>query len=86
MTERAEARLDRTTRVVRIPMWFQRRGGRKRIVARRSRRHVERVSGFRPFEADQSTTPSSGRSTNTRPVSIVTAHPPAIVSNHRSTD
>jgi hypothetical protein len=33
MTERAEARLDGTTLVVRIPMRFQRRGGRKRIVA-----------------------------------------------------
>jgi hypothetical protein len=33
MTERAEASLDGTTLVVRIPMRFQRRGGRKRIVA-----------------------------------------------------
>ena len=33
MTERAEARLDGTTLIVRIPMRFQRRGGRKRIVA-----------------------------------------------------
>jgi hypothetical protein len=33
MTERAEARLDGTTLVVRIPMRFQRRGGHKRIVA-----------------------------------------------------
>jgi hypothetical protein len=33
MTERAEARLDGTTLIVRIPMGFQRRGGRKRIVA-----------------------------------------------------
>jgi hypothetical protein len=34
MTERAEAKLDGTTLVVRIPMRFQRRGGRKHIVAR----------------------------------------------------
>ena len=33
MTERAETRLDGETLVVRIPMRFQRRGGRKRIVA-----------------------------------------------------
>jgi hypothetical protein len=33
MTERVESRLDGTTLVVRIPMRFQRRGGRKRIVA-----------------------------------------------------
>jgi hypothetical protein len=33
MIERAETRLDGTTFVVRIPMRFQRRGGRKRIVA-----------------------------------------------------
>jgi hypothetical protein len=33
MRERPEARLDGTTLVVRIPMRFQRRGGRKRIVA-----------------------------------------------------
>jgi hypothetical protein len=33
MTERVETRLDGTTLVVRIPMRFQRRGGRKRIVA-----------------------------------------------------
>jgi hypothetical protein len=33
MTRSAETRLDRTTLVVRIPMCFQRRGGRKRIVA-----------------------------------------------------
>ena len=33
MTQSAETRLDGTTLVVRIPMWFQRRGGRKRIVA-----------------------------------------------------
>src|SRR5919106_1052970 len=33
MTERVETRLDGTTVVVRIPMRFQRRGGRKRIVA-----------------------------------------------------
>jgi hypothetical protein len=33
MTERAKASLDGTTLVVRIPMRFQRRGGRKRIVA-----------------------------------------------------
>jgi hypothetical protein len=33
LTERVEARLDGTTLVVRIPMRFQRRGGRKRIVA-----------------------------------------------------
>jgi hypothetical protein len=33
MTQRAETRLDGTTLVVRIPMRFQRRGGRKRIVA-----------------------------------------------------
>ena len=33
MTERSEARLDGNTLVVRIPMRFQRRGGRKRIVA-----------------------------------------------------
>jgi hypothetical protein len=33
MTQGAETRLDRTTLVVRIPMRFQRRGGRKRIVA-----------------------------------------------------
>jgi hypothetical protein len=32
MTERGETRLDGTTLVVRIPMGFQRRGGRKRIV------------------------------------------------------
>jgi hypothetical protein len=33
MTGRVETRLDGTTLVVRIPMRFQRRGGRKRIVA-----------------------------------------------------
>jgi hypothetical protein len=33
MTRRVETRLDGTTLVVRIPMRFQRRGGRKRIVA-----------------------------------------------------
>jgi hypothetical protein len=33
MMERGETRLDGTTLVVRIPMRFQRRGGRKRIVA-----------------------------------------------------
>ena len=33
MTRSAETRLDGTTLVVRIPMRFQRRGGRKRIVA-----------------------------------------------------
>ncbi len=33
MTERVESRLDGTTLIVRIPMRFQRRGGRKRIVA-----------------------------------------------------
>ena len=33
MTQRAETRLDGSTLVVRIPMRFQRRGGRKRIVA-----------------------------------------------------
>ena len=33
MKERAETRLDGTTLVVRIPMQFHRRGGRKRIVA-----------------------------------------------------
>ena len=33
MMERVESRLDGTTLVVRIPMRFQRRGGRKRIVA-----------------------------------------------------
>jgi hypothetical protein len=33
MTARVTTRLDRTTLVVRIPMRFQRRGGRKRIVA-----------------------------------------------------
>jgi hypothetical protein len=33
MIERAETRLDGTTLVVRIPMCFRRRGGRKRIVA-----------------------------------------------------
>ena len=33
MIQSAETRLDGTTRVVRIPMRFQRRGGRKRIVA-----------------------------------------------------
>ena len=33
MTERVETRLYGTTLVVRIPMRFQRRGGRKRIVA-----------------------------------------------------
>ena len=33
MTERAETRMDESTLVVRIPMRFQRRGGRKRIVA-----------------------------------------------------
>ena len=33
MTQSAETRLDGTTLVVRIPMRFQRRGGRKRIVA-----------------------------------------------------
>jgi hypothetical protein len=32
MTERAETRLDGTTLIVRIPMRFHRRGGRKRIV------------------------------------------------------
>jgi len=33
MSQSAETRLDGTTLVVRIPMRFQRRGGRKRIVA-----------------------------------------------------
>jgi hypothetical protein len=33
MTQRAETRLEGTMLVVRIPMQFQRRGGRKRIVA-----------------------------------------------------
>jgi hypothetical protein len=33
MTQSTETRLDGTTLVVRIPMQFQRRGGRKRIVA-----------------------------------------------------
>jgi hypothetical protein len=33
MMERVDTRLDGTTLVVRIPMRFQRRGGRKRIVA-----------------------------------------------------
>jgi hypothetical protein len=33
MTQRVETRLDGSTLVLRIPMWFQRRGGRKRIVA-----------------------------------------------------
>jgi hypothetical protein len=33
MIQRAETRLDGSTLVVRIPMRFQRRGGRKRIVA-----------------------------------------------------
>jgi hypothetical protein len=33
MIERAETRLDGTTLVVRVPMCFRRRGGRKRIVA-----------------------------------------------------
>jgi hypothetical protein len=33
MTHGVEARLDRNTLVVRVPMRFQRRGGRKRIVA-----------------------------------------------------
>ena len=33
MIERAETRLDGSTLVVRIPMRFQRRGGRKRILA-----------------------------------------------------
>jgi len=33
MTQSAETRLDGNTLVVRIPMRFQRRGGRKRIVA-----------------------------------------------------
>jgi hypothetical protein len=33
MMERVESRLDGTTLVVRIPMCFRRRGGRKRIVA-----------------------------------------------------
>jgi hypothetical protein len=33
MTRAVETRLDRSTLVVRIPMRFQRRGGRKRIVA-----------------------------------------------------
>ena len=33
MMQSAETRLDGTTLVVRIPMRFQRRGGRKRIVA-----------------------------------------------------
>ena len=33
MTQRTKTRLDGTTLVVRIPMRFQRRGGRKRIVA-----------------------------------------------------
>ena len=32
MTQSAETRLDGTTLVVRIPMRFQRRGGRKRVV------------------------------------------------------
>ena len=34
MIQNAEAKLDGNTLVVRIPMRFQRRGGRKRIVAR----------------------------------------------------
>jgi hypothetical protein len=34
MTQDAETKLDGTTLVVRIPMRFQRRGGRKRILAR----------------------------------------------------
>ena len=33
MRERPEATLDRTTLIIRIPMRFHRRGGRKRIVA-----------------------------------------------------
>jgi hypothetical protein len=33
MSQSAETRLDGTTLVVRIPMCFQRRGGRNRIVA-----------------------------------------------------
>jgi hypothetical protein len=33
MTDRAETTLDGTTLIIRIPMRFQRRGGRKRIVA-----------------------------------------------------
>jgi hypothetical protein len=33
MTQSTETRLDGSTLVVRIPMRFQRRGGRKRIVA-----------------------------------------------------
>jgi hypothetical protein len=33
MTQSAETRLDGNTLIVRIPMKFQRRGGRKRIVA-----------------------------------------------------
>jgi hypothetical protein len=33
MMERVESRLDGTTLVVRIPMRFQRRGGRTRILA-----------------------------------------------------
>jgi hypothetical protein len=33
MTQSTETRLDGSTLVVRIPMGFQRRGGRKRIVA-----------------------------------------------------
>ena len=33
MTQSAETKLDGNTLVVRIPMRFQRRGGRKRIVA-----------------------------------------------------
>jgi hypothetical protein len=33
MIERAETKLDGNTLIVRIPMRFQRRGGRKRIVA-----------------------------------------------------
>jgi hypothetical protein len=33
MISSVESRLEGSTLVVRIPMWFQRRGGRKRIVA-----------------------------------------------------
>jgi hypothetical protein len=33
MMERVDSRLDGTTLVIRIPMRFQRRGGRKRIVS-----------------------------------------------------
>ena len=48
MTQGVETRLDGETLVVRIPMRFQRRGGRKRIVApvwQRHRSHLKAAAG-----------------------------------------